>query len=91
MSRFTVTNLRERVKYYNELYPLPAPNGYGNLNRFKVSGAYGGFDVDILSPGSTGSSSVQGCRYSSAREAYSSLLAYVRSEYFARVIESEKH
>ena len=45
MSRFTITNLRALVDEANERYPRETPNYYGNLKRFCISGAYGGWQI----------------------------------------------
>lgn len=58
MARYTVTNLRALVKDANEQYPLTEKNGYGNFDRFVVDSAYGKFEVNELSPGSTGRSDI---------------------------------
>lgn len=53
-SRFTAKDLREIVDNLNELYPLPQPSGYGDTERFYLSRAYDGFEVQMAIVGSTG-------------------------------------
>ena len=68
MSRYTVTNLRAFVAEANAADPLPEANGYGNLDRYKVQGAYGGYQVQELFPNTTAAGDVTH-GYTSAREA----------------------
>lgn len=76
--RFTVTDLRAIVNAANERNPLPSPNGYGNLNRYYLSQAYGGYAVHELAPGSTGHRDIT-YGHTSAREAANKFHAYLVS------------
>lgn len=73
---YTVSNLRAFVKSANDAFPLPEPNGYGNHDRFVVSCAYGGYEVHMLEPGSTGHRQVT-YGYVSAREAANMFYPYL--------------